>query len=235
MVYSISAPHYPDPRITVQFYDTLLPGEQKDDAMKRITFILAKINGTIHKTKIVLHQTPETSNKCLVIVPFQHVKDIDETGDNKNSIFTQILHGSGYAKFHWTYNNDCEGWWEMWGYNQNVWQMPLEKNYTPFITAEDFRVFEENGNNLRLCIETFKKEVPIFLRSLDEKEEDIETIMYSRCPIEAFNRMINYPSYEGAQIIDNLFEPGSIDSPVYKLLSVDSYTIFGYFYHVVPI
>ncbi len=251
MTYTILAPEYPDPRITVQFFFSLLPDEdpvKKENMVRfRICNILkencnsSQLTGSINEFLVAIHPVNDGSNRWLAVVPFCSVTNIDESGSNQDSVFTQILHGKGYADFQLPVShNQPDEYWAMWGYNLHIWHLPPNDDYIPFITPDDYKEFEKNADHLPRCIKAFQREVPTFIRKQwpdvfsEEFDENLDAIMYSNSPIESFNKMIDYPSHRGAAAIDSLFVPGQLNSDTYSLLSRDSYAIFGYFYHVIP-
>lgn len=173
----------------------------------------------------------------LAIVRFQEITDIDYTGTDQESIFTQILHGKGYADLKlddlsedvlYEPNNV----WTIWRFNQDVTQWPPSLDYTPFITPKDYQEFEKHDDDLTRCLAAFKKDMPDFLRKRWVKrfEHDIQKIEKSCSPIETFNKSIHYPSNMSGAIIDDMFT--AFDDDTANLLSDDTYSIIGYFYGI---
>lgn len=261
MVYNIESHKENDSRLAIQFFITLLPDEKKllieskieeftttyqdftNSVRKRIAKILLgnytsfknhQISGSIKEENIMIHQVCDDSKEWIVVAFFDKVDDIDETGQNQNSVFTQILHGKGYADFSlqpcypitW---HESKGHWQMWRYDNTI---PPSKNYVPFITPTDYKEFETYDDDLMRCLVTFKRELPIFLRARwsNEYEHDIVKIENCQSYVDTFNKVINYPSTKGEEIIDNLFS--TMDETTMNLLSNDSYAVFGYFYGI---
>lgn len=173
----------------------------------------------------------------LAIVQFQEITDIDYTGSNEKSIFTQILHGKGYADLNLDYLSEKELYepnnaWTLWKFNEDISQWPPSLEYYPFITPQDYKEFEKNDDDLTRCLAAFKKDMPGFLRKrwVEEFESDIKKIEQSCCPIQTFNKCIQHPSSMSDAIIDDMFT--ALDDETANLLTEDTYTIIGYFYGI---
>ena len=136
-------------------------------------------------------------------------------------------------------NANTNGVWYMWiqnGNNKN--DDIIHKDYSPFITYDDYKTFYENDDDLNRCIRAFKDDFPSFLREGWEllTKEEIQEIEESNTPIETFNKIIHFPSREGEDTLDGLFSyhRDCVDSyyDVLDLLTEDTLQILGYFYGI---
>jgi hypothetical protein len=212
-----------------------------------------QICGCITTRDLVLRDVNE--NVGLIIAMFSNVFDIDKTCEYlPNSIFSQILHGRGYADlrlsdYYKEYSNEPvdNNVWTMWGYKglfqktnpeddpeykieERIWPPP--KDYEPFITYKDYKNWNDADDSLDNAINVFREHFPVFLRKMWGKkyENDIRKIEESPRPLECFNKSINYPSNEGYALIDSLFTNVSDDD--FALLHPEILQIISYFYHI---
>lgn len=251
--------HTADPDITtVQFFvpmteielqmltnfidDDISFGEFEDEMRNRI---LEKLNipegqpvpkqleGELRPENIIVRIHENDEGNALVICRFSIVENIDETGENESSIFTQILHTTKRTGTFYL-NAEKSEWWTMWPYlgNNRDYLWPPPKYYIPFITHKDYETFHENDDDLQRCLESFKKEFPAFLRVRWRKdfEHNIEGMERSSNPMLVFNSVIGYPGSSGEAIIDGLFTDLSDEEA--DMLSDDVYSIIGYFYGI---
>ncbi len=179
----------------------------------------------------------DNDNDALVILRFSKIDNVDPTGDETpEGIVTQIHHTSKRtAKFY--LNDEKTEWWHMWSYfpeytedAEMIWPPP--EDYQPFITYKDYETFAENDDDLEQCLSAFKKDMPGFLRMQwrNEFHNRIPAIEKSGDTLQAFNKSIDYPSWEGYTILEDLFT--CVEDKVMDMLSDDTYTILGYFYKI---
>jgi hypothetical protein len=192
-----------------------------------------QLEGELRPENIIVRVHENDDGNALVICRFSIIENIDETGENESSVFTQILHTTKRTGTFYLNAQKSESW-TMWPYlaNNRDYLWPPPKYYAPFITHHDYKTFDENDDDLQRCLESFKNEFPAFLRARWRKdfEVNIQEIERSSNPILIFNTIIGYPGSTGAEIIDGLFT--DISDEEAEMLSEDVYSIIGYFYGI---
>ena len=263
MLYTLSGP---SSETTVQFFLTPTPDETelwgyyKDDDDVSYSDFESMVSTRVFKTLQNVSDKEISADlkqsniavRCggpmfVVVVRFEDVRNVDSTGKDTDSVFTQIKHGAGFADLKiidavtnedtvwtmWSYLGSCMKTWEN-GQSSIItvtWPPPADI-YEPFIRPDDYRVFIANDDDLSRCLEAFRKDMPDFLRSQWREgfDKDIEAIEKSDIVLDVFNCSIDYPSYTGAAILDDLFT--CVDEEEIEMLSDDTFTILNYFYHI---
>lgn len=177
---------------------------------------------------------------ALVIIRFQGIRDVDHTvTDNPEEWgIIQQIHNSTKRNAKFYLNEQKSEWWHMWPYlpeytedNEMIWPPPEDLSL-PFITYKDYETFAQNDDDLQNCMGAFKNDMPGFLRQRwrESYEGEIQKIEKAGDAIQAFSKSIEYPSNGGDAILDDLFI--CVEDEVMDMLSEDTYTILGYFYHL---
>jgi hypothetical protein len=96
---------------------------------------------------------------------------------------------------------------------------------TDFFTENDKKVLEFHGVNIDEDIPIFLQELKTYFETIWEKKYIDELDITN---LDTFNKSINYPNWEGYQILDDSFTgPCNIDC-----LSDKSISLLGYFYGI---